>query len=98
MRMPFTWANCNGGISIIATTLLGRALDVGGRRREGRLQHVELLRQHVAEHLYMRDDVGSRNEAEIELIAIALHGDVERDAMSRDRHREDVQQPRTRRI
>ena len=50
------------------------------------------------EHLHMGNDVGAGDEAEIELVAIALHGDVERNAVGRDRHREDVQQLRARRI
>ena len=72
--------------------LFSRALDVGRRRRERRLQCIELERQHIAHHLHMRDDVGADDEAEIELVAIALHGDVERLPVRRDRHREDVQQ------
>src|ERR1700759_422226 len=92
MRIPFTSANCSGGISIIARTLLGRALDVGRGRRKRRLQRVELRRQHVAQYLYMRDDVGAGDESEVELVAVALHGDVERDPMGRDRGREDMQE------
>ena len=62
------------------------------------MQRLEFAGQHVAEHLHVRDDVGSRNEAEIELVAIALHSDVQRQAMGRDRHREDKQQFGARRV
>ena len=40
----------------------------------------------------MGNDIGAGDEAEIKLVAVALHGDVEREPMGRDRHREDVQQ------
>src|SRR5712671_1871397 len=91
MRMPFVWANCSGGISIIVKTLFSRTLDLGRRRRERGCEHVEFGWQHVAQNLDMGNDVGAGDEAEIELIAIALHGDIEREPMGRDRHREDMQ-------
>ena len=74
------------------------ALLRSARRRKGGLQRGEFPRQHVAEHLDMGNDVGAGDEAEIQLIAIALHGDVQRQAMGRDRYREDMQQLGARRI
>ncbi len=43
----------------------------------GRSEQFKLLRQHVGQFFHMRNDVCSRDETEIELIAIALHGDVQ---------------------
>src|SRR5260370_1147140 len=99
MRMPLVWANCSGGISIIGMPSQStcRALEIR-RRRECGLQCGEFPRQHVAENLDMGNDVGAGDEAEIQLVAVALHGDVERKPMRRDRHRADVQQFRTCRI
>ena len=91
MRIPFTWANCSGGISIIVKALFSSA-GHARRRRERRLQRFKFDREHVAHDLDMGNDVGAGDEAEIELVAVALHGDVERDPVGRDRHREDVQQ------
>src|SRR3954470_4641257 len=53
------------------------ALRFRRRRRIGRFQRLEFARQHVAQHLHMRDDVGAGDEAEVELVAVALHRDVE---------------------
>ena len=53
---------------------------------------LQIRGEHVAHDLDMGNDVGAGDEAEIELVAVALHGDVERDPVGRDRHREDVQQ------
>jgi hypothetical protein len=54
------------------------------RRRERRLQRFKFAREHVAHHLDMGNDVGAGDETEIELVAVALHGDVERDPVGRD--------------
>src|SRR4249920_2003104 len=101
MRMPLVWANCSGGISIIigppcsASALARHTLQLS-RWCKGGLEGGEFPRQHVAENLDMGNDVGAGDEAEVELIAITLHGDVERKPVGRDRHREDVQQFRAR--
>src|SRR6185437_6968317 len=96
MRMPLVWANSSCGISIMVSSCFllmsaCSALQVG-RWRERRLQRREFARQHVAQNVHMRNDVGAGDEAKIELVAIALHGDVQGETMGRDRHREDVQQ------
>src|SRR3954453_24015102 len=62
------------------------ALHVRGRRRVGGFQGVELGRPHVAQYLHMGNEVGAADEAEVQRVAIALHGDVERQSMRAHRH------------